>query len=145
MNTTQKILTLSTVLILALSLGGITLASATPENAQSRRGGALASLLNENQLEELHTQIAALREQGANFTEIRAYVLNYLEEQGIEYEAPVCGEERVQLAQQIRTRLHEMTEDGTTLDQIRQRIREYAQNGDGLGIFATLRQDSMEY
>jgi hypothetical protein len=117
---TQKTIALSTVLILALSLslGGIYLVSAQTEQEDAnasetpvlkhRRGPGFLSLLSDEQRAELEETIQALREENATRVEIREYIDDFLEENGVECESPVAverpelSEEQLELLEQLR-------------------------------------------
>ncbi|MCW4013696.1 MAG: hypothetical protein NWF07_11980 [Candidatus Bathyarchaeota archaeon] len=119
MNTTQKTIALSAVLILTLSmtLGGIALVSAeTDENVDAtetpvqrhHRGHDLLSLLNDEQRAELDETIQTMRDMNATHQEIREYIEGFLTENGVEFEPPEAParpeytDEQLELFQQLR-------------------------------------------
>lgn len=119
MNKTQKTIALSTVLILALSIsiGGIILVSAeteepvdaieTPVQRHHREPGFM-SMLSDEQRAELDEAIQTMRDNDSTPQEIREYVNDFLEENGVEFEPPEAptrpelSDEQLELFQQLR-------------------------------------------
>lgn len=128
MNKTQKTIALSAVLILAISLtiGGIILISAKTEQEDTyasdnpvfrhKRGPRFMSMLSDEQRVELDEAIQAMREANVAEDEIREYIENFLEENGMEFEPPMAAE-RPELSD----------EQFELLEQLREDVKSYAQ------------------
>lgn len=143
MNNRNKKLVLLTAALLTLSLivGGLYIASAesvehVDEDSNPpfrgpfgwRKPGGLWNFLNEEQRTELKEAIQALREEGSSLEDIREYIMNYLEEIGIE---PVWPE--VNGFGAFRPDLSE--EQLEAWEQLRSDVQEYAEKRAGeLGI-----------
>jgi hypothetical protein len=127
-NKTQKTIVLSAVLILAfsLTLGGIILISAETEQEDTyasdnpvfrhKRGPRFMSMLSDEQRTELDEAIQAMREANATEDEIREYIENFLEENGVEFEPPVAPERPELSDEQLEL-----------LEQLREDVKSYAQ------------------
>lgn len=128
MNKTKKTLALGTVLVLAvtLTLGGYILVSAqttvdtetseTPYPLMHRPHGMESlSQLTDEQRAEVETTIQEMCELNATREEIRAYVDEYLEANGIDYYPPEklmpeVSEEQMALLQQLQEEVREFAE-----------------------------------
>jgi hypothetical protein len=128
MNKRNKTLVLSTIAILAFSfiIGSIYLASAESYEEENdaypsftpfgwKKPGGMMGLLDDEQKAELKESIEALQHEGASFEEIREYVRNYIEEQGIELPdpeqmKPELTEEQLELYEQLRKDVQEYAE-----------------------------------
>ena len=126
MNGRKKSITLASVLLLAISLlmGSIYFASAESEEENTTsspylmgswrmRGHSLFGVLNEDQRQELKETIEMMREEGATSEEIRNYIKEYLDDIGIEFQAPELTEEQLQGLEQLRAEIQELIKQRT--------------------------------
>ena len=119
MNKTNKTYALITILILTLSLGGIYMVSAETEEEDiaiaplwmPRRGfGPMFGSLDDPLMEELKETVQTMRDEGVTREEIREYIQDFLEENGIEPVKPELNEEQLALMKQLHEEVREFAQ-----------------------------------
>jgi len=123
MNGRNKAVALASVLLIALSFvgGSLYLAAAEPDQDDAateltgimagwRTRGLFLGCLDEEQRQELREAVDAMRIEGATQEEIRAYVQEYLEGLGIEYQMPRLTDEQVEGLRQLRAEIQELVQ-----------------------------------
>src|SRR4030042_1805591 len=118
-----KAVALTSVLLIALSLVGGSMYLAAAESNQDdadtglpivmggwRTRGLFLDCLDEEQRQELREAVDAMRVEGCTQEEIRAYVQEYLEGLGIEYQMPRLTDEQVEGLRQLRAEIQELVQ-----------------------------------